>query len=320
MRSGLIFDIKRYAINDGPGIRVTVFLKGCPLSCKWCHNPESMSAKVQKMYNESKCIGAQECVKACPNDALTLTSNGIVTDTYLCQLCGKCADVCPTKAIEMSGSLYSVPGIMKIIERETLLMDQSAGGVTFSGGEPLMHSKFLFELLDACGALEIHRTLDTTGFANKQVILDAAKRTDHFLYDLKVMDPEKHEYWTGVRNARILENLILLADIGASITIRIPVVKGVNADPENMETAAKFVARLAGEPKPVHLLPYHDIARNKHTKLGTSYNPEGLEVPTQEELERIVFQFSEYGAKPSATIVSQTVHFFFYSCFGIATK
>ncbi len=296
-RSGLIFDIKRYAINDGPGIRITIFLKGCPLSCKWCHNPEGMSSKVQKMYTETKCIGAKECITACPNDALTLTPNGILTDTNLCQLCGKCAEVCPTKAIEMSGKPYSVPEIIEVIKKERLVMDQSGGGVTISGGEPLMHSKFLFELLDACGAEEIHRTVDTTGFANKGIMLEAAKRTDHFLFDLKHMDPDQHAFWTGVRNEPILENLQLLASLDASVTIRIPVVEGVNADQENMEQTAQFIAKLPGAPKTIQLLPYHNIATHKHTKLGGHFDEAGMSEPSAETMERIVAQFRACGVK-----------------------
>jgi pyruvate formate lyase activating enzyme len=295
--SGLIFDIKRYAIHDGPGIRITIFLKGCPLSCKWCHNPEGMSNKVQKMYTAAKCIGAQECVTVCPHEALTLTREGIVTDMYKCQLCGKCAEVCPTKAIEMSGVFYSVEEIMDLIRKETLVMDRSGGGVTFSGGEPLMHSKFLFALLDACGKEEIHRSLDTTGFANEKIIREAAKRVDHFLYDLKHMNPDKHEYWTGVRNERILENLRTLVSLGASLTIRIPVIEGVNADPENIEQTARFVAGLEGDRPPVELLPYHHIATHKHQKLGSEFQEAGMQEPSEETLQRIVRQFEGYGIK-----------------------
>ncbi len=300
MRTGLIFDIKRYAINDGPGIRITLFMKGCPLSCKWCHNPEGMSSKVQKMYHASKCIGAKECINICPKDALTLTPEGIRTNQVRCDLCGKCAEVCPTKAIEMSGTLYSVPEIVEIIKKETLLMDQSAGGVTFSGGEPLMHAKFLFELLDACGQLDIHRTVDTTGFANQNIIKEAAKRTDHFLYDLKIMDPIRHKEWTGVDNDIILKNLILLAEMNASITIRIPVVVGVNSDIQNIEATARFVSNLPGTPLTVQLLPYHDIAANKHHKLGNQYDSSEMSTPSSEDIIRIIEQFATFGVNAIA--------------------
>lgn len=220
-QASLIFDVKRFALNDGPGIRITLFLKGCALSCVWCHNPEGMSRQVQKMYTAAKCIGSQECIKVCEQEALKLTPTGIQTDFERCNLCGDCALVCPTKAIEMSGQLMFVPQVMKLIKRETLIMDQSEGGVTFSGGDPLLHHRFLIELLDECGKEGIHRCVDTTGFASTEVLLEVAKRTELFLFDLKIMDSAKPQKYTGVPNEKILENLKLLAETGAKIKIRI---------------------------------------------------------------------------------------------------
>ncbi|MCK5730847.1 MAG: glycyl-radical enzyme activating protein, partial [Draconibacterium sp.] len=228
MSYSLIFDIKRYAINDGPGIRITIFLKGCPLSCKWCHNPESQLPTVQKFYTSSKCIGARNCIENCPSDALTLTSTGIVTDFELCKLCGKCAEACPTKAIEMSGKIYDIDELMEIIERERVHINQSSGGVTFSGGEPLMHSDYLIEILDACGKKNLHRTVDTSGFADTKILMKVAKHTDLFLYDLKLMNSDKHKKWTGVGNQLILKNLKILAENGANVNVRIPLIKNVN--------------------------------------------------------------------------------------------
>jgi pyruvate formate lyase activating enzyme len=199
MPEGLIFDIKRYAINDGPGIRVVVFFKGCNLHCTWCHNPESISPKPEKLYTSSKCIWCGTCVDACPVNALELTAGGIVTDNLLCTACGTCADVCPTKAIEMSGKAMSVAEIMESIENDKVFFDQSGGGVTFSGGEPLLQSKMLTDLLDECGRQGIHRAVDTAGNIPAAVLLDIAERTDLFLFDLKVMDPGVHEQWTGIR-------------------------------------------------------------------------------------------------------------------------
>jgi pyruvate formate lyase activating enzyme len=297
MNSGIFFDIKRYSINDGPGIRVTVFLKGCPLSCVWCHNPESISPKVQKMYSQSKCIGCSDCVEHCPENALTLTTEGIITQVEACTLCGICADVCPTKAMEMTGKLDTVDNIMKMIERETVFMDQSEGGVTFSGGEPLRQSEFLIELLDACGRNGIHRTVDTSGFANTETLLEVAKRTDHFLYDLKMMNSEKHKKYTGVPNEKILSNLKILAETGASINIRIPFIKGVNSDNENMEETAIFIAGLSGEKKIVNLLPYHNIMTKKYQKLGGNYQQDELSEPSLEDKKTALAIFEKHGIK-----------------------
>lgn len=295
MTSPLVFDVKRYAINDGPGIRMTVFLKGCPLACEWCHNPEGRSGKVQLMYSQAKCIGCSRCIEVCPRDARRLTPTGIVTDPVLCDLCGECAQACPTHATEMSGEPATVEALMEQIEKETIFFDQSGGGVTVSGGEPLMHPEFLIALLDACKEKRIHRTVDTTGFCKTEVLLLVAERTDHFLYDLKLMDSDEHRRHTGVGNDVILDNLVALAKTGASINIRIPLIAGVNDGDENARQTAAFVAALAGEKKQVNLLPFHNIAFKKYEKLGEAYDPSSLAEPDQARLERVVAIFEEYG-------------------------
>lgn len=291
----LVFDIKRYAINDGPGIRITIFLKGCPLKCKWCHNPESQSPEVQKFYNESKCIGAQECVKNCPSDALTLTPKGTVTDYELCTMCGICADACPTRAIEMTGRTYAETELLEIIERERIHMEQSGGGVTFSGGEPLMHPGFLLRMLKICKDENLHCTVDTSGFASPEIIEQVARKTDLFLYDLKSMDAKKHRQWTGVDNRLILNNLKLLAEIGANINVRIPLIRNVNADFNNLNETARFIAGLPGEKPAVNILPYHNIAAGKYTRMGGKYNEKNMEEPTEEEQNRALEIFRKYG-------------------------
>lgn len=290
----LIFDVKRYAINDGPGIRITIFLKGCPLSCKWCHNPESQKVHRQKMYSNTKCIGSQECIKACPHDALTFTPQGVVTNADLCTMCGKCAEVCPTKAMEMTGDLMTVDQVMTQIKKETMFMDQSEGGVTFSGGEPLLHHEFLTKLLDACGEEEIHRCIDTTGFASTEILLEVAKKADHFLYDLKMIDSEKHKKWTGVPNELILKNLKTLTATGANMNIRIPLIKGINDDDKNIHDSAKFIAALEGKKPLVNILPFHNIAEKKYEKLGNEYDKGDMDTPSQKRQEEILEIFKSY--------------------------
>lgn len=301
----LIFDIKRYAISDGPGIRIAIYFKGCPLRCAWCHNPESQSPKVQKLYTASKCIGAQDCIEVCPEDALTLTRDGIVTDYEKCTLCGKCAEACPTKAIEMSGKLYGVEELMQIIERERVHIEHSDGGVTFSGGEPLTHPDFLIDMLKACKQKGLHCAVDTCGFAPVETLLKVAKHTDLFLYDLKMMDPVQHKKWTGKDNKLILKNLKVLAAAGANINIRIPFIGNVNTHENEVRAMAEFVANLpftnrgleTATPKlpEVNLLPYHNIAQNKYNKLGQIYNSEEMREPTDEEIGFAKSVFKEKG-------------------------
>jgi pyruvate formate lyase activating enzyme len=295
MTNGLIFDIKRYAINDGPGIRLTVFFKGCPLACTWCHNPESISPKVQKMYSIKRCIGARACIDACPNNALSLTPQGIVTDTDACRLCGKCAKACPTHAIEMSGEAIDIDAIMQAIENESLFFDQSEGGVTFSGGEPLLHHGALKILLQRCAALYIHRVVDTALYAQPDVVKEIARHTDLFLVDLKLMDSAKHQTYTGVPNELILQNIEILAVMDADFVIRVPLIQGINADYENIEASAAFLASLPWQRKQVNLLPYHDIAQSKHKRLGTDHDSEGMSEPSQDKLDEVVAIFKHHG-------------------------
>jgi len=295
MTRPLIFDIKRYSINDGPGIRLTIFFKGCPLSCLWCHNPESVSGYQQKLFTAGKCIGCRECLRVCPQQAISLTGSGLVTDGERCLLCGACADICPSRATELSGFYRDLPELMRIIERERPQFDQSGGGITVSGGEPLLHPEYLIPLLDACGDRAIHRAVDTCGHIKTESLLTVADRTDLFLYDLKLIDSARHKQFTGVGNELILGNLVALAETGAKIDIRIPFINGVNTDAANLEATAAFLATLAGEKKTIHLLPYHAIAAHKYRKLGRTYDADILSEPTAEELDTAISCFAGHG-------------------------
>ncbi len=295
------FDIKRYAINDGPGIRITIFFKGCPLSCIWCHNPEGISPYKEKIYTSKRCLGCKRCVEACPNHALQLAAEGIVTDRESCAVCGECAEVCPSMSMEISGRSYSVEELMCEIERETLVMDQSKGGVTFSGGEPLMHPDVLMELLGQCGKYGIHRAVDTTLFAKSNIVATIMHETDLFLVDLKHMDPAKHQFFCGVSNERILSNIRLLAGNNRPFIIRIPLIEGVNADEENITETARFLSDLTWEPKQVNLLLYHNIGLSKHEKRGTIYNPDNalMQTPSIEVQQKCMYIFRKYGIEPT---------------------
>jgi pyruvate formate lyase activating enzyme len=209
-------------------------------------------------------------------------------------MCGDCAEACPTKAIEMIGEEMSVKQVMAQIKREIILMDNSDGGVTISGGEPLLHHKFLLKLLDACGKEGIHRCVDTSGFASTKVLLKVASKAEHFLYDLKIMDDEKHKEWTGISNKIILENLKILAETDINMNIRIPLIKGVNDDDANIHESAKFIAALAGKSPKINILPFHNVAEKKYEKLGEQYNKEELDAPSIKRQNEVVEIFESY--------------------------
>ena len=278
MPTGLIFDIKRYSAHDGPGIRTTVFFKGCPLTCWWCHNPESRDPSPLLYYDGEKCLACHDCVGACVHGAVEATPDGSATDAARCLGEGACADACPTEARRLVGRRYTVAELMEEIDKDAVFFQESGGGVTFSGGEPLLQWRFLLDALKACGKRGIHRAVDTTGVAAPSVILAVAQETDLFLYDLKVMDPRLHKEATGVHLRPILNNLVRLLSVGAKVRIRIPLIPGIS-DGDNVDRVASFLRGLDGIDG-IHLLPYHAPAREKHLKFGVPWRlPHDLAMP-----------------------------------------
>jgi pyruvate formate lyase activating enzyme len=291
---GNIFDIKKYAIHDGPGIRSTVFFKGCPLACRWCHNPEGISVESLRTYRRERCIGCGECIRICPQQAMTQTAEGIVWDPAKCDLCRTCADHCASEAIELVGRKVAVDEVMREIVKDIAFYDESGGGITLSGGEPLMQPDFLLQLLDACAELDLHRTVDTTGYADSDLLLKVAQKTDLFLYDLKLMNDAKHQNFTGVSNERILNNLKLLAQNNAQIEVRVPIVPGVNSDFENIDRTAEFVSALHGVER-IAILPFHNSARGKYSRLGMDWISSEIECPGEEHLKTIAARLEKSG-------------------------
>jgi pyruvate formate lyase activating enzyme len=283
MLTGTIFDLKRYAINDGPGIRTAVFMKGCPLDCWWCHNPEGRTRNPQLMVRANRCRLCGDCVEACPQGAIRLGEK-VFTDAVLCNDCGTCAQVCVQGARELIGRVATVAELLKEIERDVVFYDQSGGGVTLTGGEPLMQHRFAIELLRACKAHGIHTVLDTSGYASWKIMADVAEQTDLFLYDLKLMDDLRHRKYTGVSNRLILSNLKRLSVAGENIIVRIPLIPGVNDDEQNLGLTQRFLVdlpQLAG----VEVLPYHDIAQAKYSALDLAYRLPELASPSAERVE-----------------------------------
>lgn len=293
----LIFDIKRYAINDGPGIRTTIFMKGCPLRCVWCHNPESWTPQRQLLYKTNRCIGCRGCVEACPGHALEWVGEGIRHHKDRCMLCGSCTDQCPTMALEICGKEWTMESIMAEVEKERDVMVDSGGGVTLCGGEPLMHPQETLDLLRELRKRGFHRTVDTSLYAPSEVVKSVARECELMLVDLKLMDCEKHRMLTGVPNQLILDNICWLADSGHLFSIRIPLIVGINADDENISKTGSFLSSLPWNNPVVHLLPYHDVGKDKHSRMWSVFNPKGfrMAVPSEEDMQRAVAILSGYG-------------------------
>ena len=261
MQSGRVLNIQRYAIHDGPGIRTTVFLQGCPLRCWWCHNPESQPDEPAIAVVESRCIRCNLCWEVCPL-CRAAGEAAVGNGKPNCTLCGACVAACPTAARQMIGRPMSVDDVLAAILEDRIFYDQSGGGVTFSGGEPLAQPLFLENLLKACRAAGVHTAVDTCGHASEETLLAVARYTDLFLYDLKLIDPQRHAAQTGQSNRQILANLAILSRMGAAIWLRVPLVPGVNDDTESLAALARAAAATAGVSQ-VNVLPYHALGVHK---------------------------------------------------------
>jgi len=285
MLTGLVGNIQHYSIHDGPGIRTTVFLKGCPLNCRWCHNPENLNFEPQIRWQKEKCLGCGDCISACPWQALRLTANGVFIDDDLCARCGKCVEVCPSLALELLGRALTVEETLTLLKKDALFYECSDGGVTLSGGEPLAQAEFSAALLKALKSEGIHTALDTSGYAPWEQLAKCAEVTDLFLYDIKHLDPCRHKRLTGVDNVLILANLRQLVKGGANIWLRIPIIPGLNDAPEHL-AALGDLARELGV-KETHLLAYHHLAVGKYEKLGLRYELPDLQEPTKEHMQNL---------------------------------
>ena len=278
MATGLVFDIRKFSVHDGPGIRTTVFLKGCPLRCWWCHNPESQSRQPELILRPQRCISCGACVDVCPEDA----APGRAASS--CRRCGACVDVCAAEARRMAGRAMTVTEVMADLRQDRPFYDQSGGGVTVSGGEPLEQPDFLRELLSACHDEGFHTAVDTHGHAPWDVVASILPVTDLLLFDVKLMDDERHREYTGVSNRLILENLRRLGHANTAIRIRVPIVPGHTDDAENLRAIATLAASLDNV-QGIDLLPYHAMAASKYERLGRPYRLAGLEPPNRDTMQ-----------------------------------
>ena len=270
---GLVFNIQRFSVHDGPGIRTTVFLKGCPLQCVWCSNPESMGEYPQIITKDIKCIGCGRCLEACPQKAITLIDDSRIIQWEKCNNCMKCAEVCPSGAIEAVGKYMSVAEVIDSVERDAGYYRRTGGGMTLSGGEPLMQWEFALELVRDAKRRGFHTAIDTTGYCPWENMEQVLKYTDLVLFDIKHMDTDRHEEKTGVSNDLILANLEKAANM-SRIWLRIPLIPGFNDSDSNMQKTAELASKINAEK--ISLLPYHEWGKAKYASLGKQYGYDGV--------------------------------------------
>ena len=285
---GTVFNIQRYSLHDGPGIRTVVFLKGCPLICQWCCNPESIDISPHITFNPQKCLGDGRCMTVCPTGARS--KDGYRVED--CIFCGKCVEICPSGALELIGTKMSIAEILREVEKDRLFYESSGGGVTLSGGEVLVQRKFTVELLNELRKRYLHTAIETSGYAPWNQLEEIVDACDLVLYDLKHMNSDMHRKYTGVPNEGILDNALKIAEKRKDMVFRVPLIGGINTDNENMEAVARF-AQKAGV-KEMHLLPYHRLGESKYKKLGMDYSFEAF-TPDENMISNIRNILESYG-------------------------
>jgi len=288
--TGFVFDIQRFSVHDGPGIRTIVFLKGCPLRCAWCCNPESQQLKPVLMFKEDRCISCGKCVKSCSVGAIHLETSPIV-NRELCISCGNCTEICPTSALTLKGKKMTVAEIIEELKKDGITYRRSGGGITLSGGEVLVQSTFTVELLKACRSMGWHTAIETTGFASIKTIEKVIPNVDLVLLDIKAMNDKLHQQYTGVSNEVILRNAKRISEL-TEMAVRVPVIPEVNAFVDEVRDLCEFVKTLK-DVKTIHLLPYHSYGENKYEIMGQDYlfkNMNNLSQTVLKNLEQIVVE------------------------------
>lgn len=294
MIRGLVFNIKKYALNDGPGIRTTIYLKGCFLKCKWCDNPEGQKFSKEIAFNELRCGNCQLCVKNCPRGAIEKQDSLTIIDWRKCDLCGRCVEKCPKEALIFFGQEMTVEEVIQEIEKDRPFYQESGGGVTFCGGEPLLQIDFLFHLLQECKKRNFHTCVDTSGYAPWSFFERIYFLVDLFLYDLKVMDEKKHLSYIGRGNQLIKNNLAKLASKAKTkIIIRVPLISGFNDDEENVNQMIEFLTSL--EILKIDLIPYHKLGFAKYRHLFRSEPSKEFQPPSKERLKELKEKLENLG-------------------------
>ncbi|MDD5447559.1 MAG: glycyl-radical enzyme activating protein [Actinomycetota bacterium] len=293
---GLIFNIQRFSIEDGPGIRSTVFMKGCSLRCPWCQNPEGLKKKQEIMWFETRCIAALECVRVCAQDALRLEPSGMLIDRGRCDGCGKCAEACPTGAIELVGRYYLPEEVLSEVVRDSAFYENSGGGITVSGGEPLVQHHFVKEFLRLCKENRLHTALDTSGGYEVEALEEVLPFVDIVLLDVKVSDPEKHLEWTGIPLELVTKNLKTISEFGKPVWIRTPIIPGYTDAEENIEGILRFVSSLDNVQR-YDLLAFNNTCASKYKRLSMEWKLEGKPLLEHSKMESLARKAISCGAK-----------------------
>lgn len=289
----MIFGIQRFSVHDGPGIRTTVFMKGCPLKCEWCHNPESKVMRPELFFEHDLCILCGECVRACQKDVHMIIDNKRVIRRELCDRCGKCIDACSTGALELKGKIVTVNEVMDEVLKDQPYYRRSGGGITLSGGEPLMQPDFSKALLIRSKENEINTAIESCGFTKWNVFKEILDLVDLTIYDIKITDPELHRRYCGVENSLILENLKRAINIGKTIIVRMPLIPSISDTNENLAQTGILLSNLGI--KSLEMIPYHAFSKDKCRALGIKYSLCDLKSQTNEKLNNIRKLLSSFG-------------------------
>ena len=288
MGKGLIAKIERYAIYDGPGIRTLIFMKGCPMRCIWCSSPQTQNSYPEVVYCSERCIGCYDCINLCPENAISISSSGKVNiDRVLCTNCGDCTQICPTEALKLVGEFMSIEQVMIEILKDKAFYERSGGGVTISGGEPLMQAEFVNDLLCECHRYSIHTAIETAGFAEWKAFETIRNCIDLLFFDIKIVDTKKHKELTGVSNKKILENIRRVdEEWNLPVILRFPLVPGINDSENDLNKLSEFVSSLK-RIDTLEILPYHRLGEYEYATLGREYKLKDVEIPDDSYLKKI---------------------------------
>lgn len=289
MNKALIFNIQKFSVHDGPGIRTTIFFKGCPLTCQWCHNPESQSYQKEILIDTDRCSQCGQCQGHCSQQAIQRINGKVLYDKSKCSYCEECMDYCYNNAREIAGRGYTVPELMLEIQQDKAFYEQSGGGVTLSGGEVMTQIDFVEELVRACKEQGISVVIDTCGYAPRENFQRIMEYVDLFLYDIKTIEPKEHRHYMGKDNVLILDNLKFLSQEGANIQLRLPLIEGINATNEHIQMIINFISDLTIPS--ISLLPYHHMGKDKYKKIQMEYPIENFSRPSEERLQEIQTMF-----------------------------